>query len=293
MKIGILQTGHSPEEMLEAHGNYSDRFSAMLGGHDFTFETFSVVAGVFPAGPQDADGWLITGSKHGAYEDHAWIPPLEDLIRAIYASTTPMIGVCFGHQIIARNLDLAGAIFPFLQRRGFGDFGTKDQVLDLHDALRMLVPALDNGDGTVAFIRVFQLVTKALGVPEVDFGTNTRLPQLGNHCLVIGHPALIHDGDNHGARCRFIQPPLCIQCRQQPVHPDGDTRRGYFLSRESFDKVVIPAAPCDGAEIPRAPILVLDLEGEFGFIDGAGVVTETAHHVRIDLNLIMMVSTIS
>ena len=104
MKIGILQTGHSPEEMLEAHGNYSDRFSAMLGGHDFTFETFSVVDSVFPAGPQDADGWLITGSKHGAYEDHAWIPPLEDLIRAIYASTTPMIGVCFGHQIIAQAL---------------------------------------------------------------------------------------------------------------------------------------------------------------------------------------------
>ena len=104
MKIGILQTGHSPEEMLEAHGNYSDRFQALLDGHGFEFETFSVVDGDFPEGIQDADGWLITGSKHGAYEDHDWIPPLEELIRDIRDSDKPMVGVCFGHQIIAQAL---------------------------------------------------------------------------------------------------------------------------------------------------------------------------------------------
>jgi GMP synthase (glutamine-hydrolysing) len=104
MKIGILQTGHSPEEMLEAHGNYSDRFQALLNGHGFEFETFSVVDGDFPEGTQDADGWLITGSKHGAYEDHDWIPPLEELIRDIRDSGKPMVGVCFGHQIIAQAL---------------------------------------------------------------------------------------------------------------------------------------------------------------------------------------------
>ena len=104
MKIGILQTGHSPEEMLEEHGNYSDRFAAMLDGHGFDFQTFSVVDGAFPRGAQDADGWLITGSKHGAYEDHDWIPPLEDLIRDIRDSGKPMVGVCFGHQIIAQAL---------------------------------------------------------------------------------------------------------------------------------------------------------------------------------------------
>ncbi len=104
MKIGILQTGHSPEEMLEVHGNYSDRFTALLDGHGFDFETFSVVDGEFPEGTQDADGWLITGSKHGAYEDHDWIPPLEELIRDIRDSKKPMIGVCFGHQIIAQAL---------------------------------------------------------------------------------------------------------------------------------------------------------------------------------------------
>lgn len=104
MKIGILRAGHSPEELVEEHGNYDAFFERLLGGNDFTYQTFSVVDGEFPKDVQEADGWLITGSKHGAYEDHAWIPPLEDLIRDVSASGRPMIGVCFGHQIIAQAL---------------------------------------------------------------------------------------------------------------------------------------------------------------------------------------------
>ena len=89
MRIGILQTGHAPDEVRDALGDYSDMFERLLGGRDFTFETFSVVDGVFPDGPHLADGWLITGSRHAVYEDHPWIPPLEDLIRRIAASGKP------------------------------------------------------------------------------------------------------------------------------------------------------------------------------------------------------------
>ncbi|MQQ09919.1 type 1 glutamine amidotransferase [Epibacterium sp. SM1979] len=104
MKIGILQTGHSPQEMKQSHGNYDEMFYRLLAGHGFDFDNYPVLDGVFPSGPDAADGWLITGSKFGAYEDLPWIPPLEDLIRAIHAKALPMVGVCFGHQIIAQAL---------------------------------------------------------------------------------------------------------------------------------------------------------------------------------------------
>lgn len=104
MRIGILQTGHSPEELLGAAGNYADLFVKLLDGQGFAFQTFNVVDMDFPADHSVCDGWLITGSKHGAYEKHPFIPPLEDLIRAIYAADLPMVGICFGHQIIAQAL---------------------------------------------------------------------------------------------------------------------------------------------------------------------------------------------
>mgnify|MGYP003656017285 CR=1 FL=1 len=104
MKIGILQTGHSPDELKASLGDYGQMFTHLLAGHDFDFKIWSVVDMEFPDSVQDADGWVITGSKHGAYEDHAWIPPLEEFIRDTYADGRPMVGVCFGHQIVAQAL---------------------------------------------------------------------------------------------------------------------------------------------------------------------------------------------
>ncbi|SEW22682.1 GMP synthase (glutamine-hydrolysing) [Cognatiyoonia koreensis] len=104
MHIGILQTGHAPDALIESTGDFGVLFQKLLANQGLTFTVYSVVDMEFPDGPEAADGWLITGSKHGAYEDHPFIPPLEDLIRAIYAADRPLVGICFGHQIIAQAL---------------------------------------------------------------------------------------------------------------------------------------------------------------------------------------------
>ena len=104
MRIGILQTGLAPDALAADMGDYPDMFARLLAGNGFTFDTYRVVEMQFPKGVDAADGWLITGSKHGAYEDHPFIPPLEDFIRSAYAAAVPLVGVCFGHQIIAQAM---------------------------------------------------------------------------------------------------------------------------------------------------------------------------------------------
>jgi GMP synthase-like glutamine amidotransferase len=104
MLIGILQTGLAPEALAAEMGDYPDMFARLLAGNGFTFRTYRVVEGEFPASVTACDGWLITGSRHGAYEDHPWIPPLETFIRDSFSAHVPMVGVCFGHQIIAQAM---------------------------------------------------------------------------------------------------------------------------------------------------------------------------------------------
>lgn len=104
LTLGILQAGRSPEEVLERYPDYNMLFVDLLGKDSFNYRTWAVLDNEFPESLDNADAWLITGSRFGAYEPHDWIPPLEQLIRDIYAKGTPMVGICFGHQIIAQAL---------------------------------------------------------------------------------------------------------------------------------------------------------------------------------------------
>jgi GMP synthase (glutamine-hydrolysing) len=104
MRIGILQTGKVPAELEGKHGQYPTMFERLFDGHGFTFETYMVIDNQLPPSIHACDGWLITGSAHGAYDDLPWIPRLEHFIRNAYRDGVPIAGICFGHQIMAQAL---------------------------------------------------------------------------------------------------------------------------------------------------------------------------------------------
>ena len=103
MKLAILETGTPPGDLESRFGDYPAMFARMRGS-GFDFESFDVQSGRLPRYPDGHDAYLITGSPAGVYEDHAWLDPLRDFIRRAYSVRTKMVGICFGHQVIANAL---------------------------------------------------------------------------------------------------------------------------------------------------------------------------------------------
>jgi GMP synthase-like glutamine amidotransferase len=52
------------------------------------------------------DGFIFPGSRASAYDlaQYSWIKPMEETIRRLHAQRRPMLGICFGHQIISQAL---------------------------------------------------------------------------------------------------------------------------------------------------------------------------------------------
>jgi len=100
LKIGVLEAGAPPVHLREPFGRYGAMFANLLGP-DFDYVAYDVQSGEMPSTAGDADAWVISGSAAGVYENHPWIASLEDFLRQARGQT-PLIGVCFGHQILAQ-----------------------------------------------------------------------------------------------------------------------------------------------------------------------------------------------
>ena len=65
---------------------------------------YLVSGGVFPDDIDDCDAYLITGSPRSVYEDLPWIDQLGRFVRECHRVGKPLVGICFGHQLIAQAL---------------------------------------------------------------------------------------------------------------------------------------------------------------------------------------------
>ncbi|QAY76228.1 type 1 glutamine amidotransferase [Sphingosinicella sp. BN140058] len=99
MRIAILETGRPPADLAGRFGTYPAMFADLLG-RDFEAVSFDVAAGELPERPEDFPAYLVTGSPAGVYEEHPWIAPLKDFLRAAKGKAR-IVGICFGHQIMA------------------------------------------------------------------------------------------------------------------------------------------------------------------------------------------------
>ncbi|MEB8387221.1 type 1 glutamine amidotransferase [Rhodobacteraceae bacterium KMM 6894] len=104
MKICILETDVLPDGLVQTHCGYPQMFRRWLSPAlpEAQFAQMDVCAADATLPDPDAfDGYLITGSRAGVYDDLPWIPRLKGFLQDLRAAGRPVGGVCFGHQIMA------------------------------------------------------------------------------------------------------------------------------------------------------------------------------------------------
>ena len=106
MKIGILNSDTVQIDGAEEFGQYPEMFSKIFWSVDpnLEFKTYEVQFNNYPVDINECDAYLITGSKASSYEDVKWIRDLKKFIQRLDQDKKKLVGVCFGHQIIAEAL---------------------------------------------------------------------------------------------------------------------------------------------------------------------------------------------
>jgi len=105
-RLGLLACDFVPDDLRDRFEDYPVMFAAALAstGKDVEWRTYRVYEGEVPQSAGECDGYIATGSRAGVYEGHSWIPVLEQFIRSLVGTGHPLVGLCFGHQVMAQAL---------------------------------------------------------------------------------------------------------------------------------------------------------------------------------------------
>jgi len=86
---------------------YDTCFKRWIGGYadkPVEWHVFEVADGELPDFRTQFSGYIITGSKHGVYEDFPWIQRLCSWVETAHRKKEKVLGICFGHQAVAKAL---------------------------------------------------------------------------------------------------------------------------------------------------------------------------------------------
>ncbi len=183
MNIGILQCGKIREKFAIQHGQYPTMFNTLLKQADptLTYTIYDAENIDLPANADACDAYLITGSQHGVYENHPWIPPLEEFIRHLHTTQKKVVGICFGHQLIAQAL--GGKVIK--SPKGWGVGMSKNKISQSkpwmnppREEFNLIVSHQD---------QVVELPKNAEVLAGTDF-CPFYMVQIGNFLTIQGHP---------------------------------------------------------------------------------------------------------
>ncbi len=103
MKIAVLDLCIWLPEYQDGQPKFGDLLAtwAARGLPDAAFSVVDVVEGEALPAVDAFDGFILSGSDKGVYDDTPWMGPLRDWLISAKEAGKPLFGVCFGHQLMA------------------------------------------------------------------------------------------------------------------------------------------------------------------------------------------------
>ncbi|KAJ3041283.1 hypothetical protein HK097_002304 [Rhizophlyctis rosea] len=117
LRIAVLVCDIPIKAVVDNHGDYATQFANLFQSASTHYNShtksaiqietvpFDVTNMQYPERPDDFGAYVLTGSKFSAYDQDPWILRLIDFVKELdKRKDVKVVGVCFGHQIIAQAL---------------------------------------------------------------------------------------------------------------------------------------------------------------------------------------------
>ncbi|HBZ92415.1 MULTISPECIES: amidotransferase [unclassified Pseudomonas] len=189
LRICILETDILRPELVDQYQGYGRMFEQLFAQQPVAaeFSVYNVVEGHYPPDSEQFDAYLVTGSKADSFGTEPWIQTLKEYLLERYQRGDKLLGICFGHQLLA--LLLGGKAERAEQGWGVGVHSYR-----LDSKPEWMSPALDELQLLISHQdQVTRLPEKATLLASSDFCPIGAYHIEDQVLCFQGHPEFVHD----------------------------------------------------------------------------------------------------